>query len=243
MVENLLKSHASVRKYKYIQLTKEEVSNLIEVAQHAASSHFVQAYSVIWISDKEKRMELGRLSKNPVQFETAGAALLLCVDFKRLQEAGKLHQTEITIDTVENLLVGAVDVSLFAQNLVIAAESKGYGICYIGGVRNAPKEVSELVGLPEGVFPLFGITLGVPAQQNDVKPRLPVAAILHENEYDYSKYGQLLNEYDQTMQEYYANRGSNQKQSSWTEQMAEFLGKPRREHMAAFLASKGFHLK
>ena len=98
-------------------------------------------------------------------------------------------------------------------------------------------------GLPEGVFPLFGITLGVPDQQNGVKPRLPVAAVLHENEYNASKYAELLKEYDQTMEDYYANRGSNQKVSNWTKQMVDFLEKPRREHMAEFLASKGFPLK
>ncbi len=243
MVEKLLRSHTSVRKYKDYQLTKEEVTELIATAQHAASSHFVQAYSVIWVTDKAKRKELGRLSKNPVQFDLAGAALLLCADFNRLQVAGKLHNTELTIDTVENVLVGTVDVALFAQNLVVAAESKGYGICYIGGVRNAPEEVSELFQLPEGVFPLFGITLGVPDQQNEVKPRLPVDAILHENIYNSFKYEQLLKEYDQTMEAYYVNRGSNQKVTNWTKQMAEFLENPRREHMADFLAGKGFHLK
>ena len=48
---------------------------------------------------------------------------------------------------------------LFAQNLVIAAESKGFGICYIGGVRNEPAAISQLFELPTGVFPLFAITL------------------------------------------------------------------------------------
>ena len=64
----------------------------METAQHAASSHFVQAYSVIWVTDEQKKEELGRLSKNPTQFETAGAALLLCADFHRLQAAGKLQK-------------------------------------------------------------------------------------------------------------------------------------------------------
>ena len=77
MVQELLRKHSSVRKYKDYMLTKEEVSELVETAQHAASSHFVQAYSVIWVNDKQKKEELGRLSKNPKQFETAGAALLL----------------------------------------------------------------------------------------------------------------------------------------------------------------------
>lgn len=243
MVEKLLRAHASVRKYKDYTLSKEEVTELIETAQHAASSHFVQAYSVIWVTDAEKKEELGKLSKNPHQFETAGAAFLLCADFNRLQAAGNLHNTKIEIDTTENVLVGTVDVALFAQNLVIASESKGYGICFIGGVRNNPAEISQLFDLPEGVFPLFAITLGVPDQQNEVKPRLPVAAVLHENKYNSKKYESLLKEYDHTMEEYYESRGTNPKVTNWTSQMAEFLEKPRRPHMAEFLASKGFHLK
>ncbi|MCZ8533654.1 oxygen-insensitive NADPH nitroreductase [Psychrobacillus psychrodurans] len=243
MVQELLRKHSSVRKYKDYTLTKEEVSELVETAQHAASSHFVQAYSVIWVSDEQKKEELGRLSKNPTQFETAGAALLLCADFHRLQVAGKLQQTDIDIDTTENVLVGAVDVALFAQNLVIAAEAKGFGICYIGGVRNEPTAISHLFDLPTGVFPLFAITLGIPDQQNEVKPRLPLEAILHENNYNSAKYEVLLLEYDQTMEAYYTSRGSNQKTGNWTKSMADFLEKPRRPHMADFLASKGFHLK
>lgn len=243
MVQELLRKHSSVRKYKDYTLTKEEVSELVETAQHAASSHFIQAYSVIWVSDEQKKEELGRLSKNPTQFETAGAALLLCADFHRLQVAGKLQKTDIVIDTTENVLVGAVDVALFAQNLVIAAEAKGFGICYIGGVRNEPTAISQLFELPTGVFPLFAITLGIPDQQNQVKPRLPVTAILHENNYNSAKYEALLPKYDQTMEDYYKSRGSNQKTANWTNSMAEFLEMPRRPHMAEFLASKGFTLK
>ena len=243
MIQELLRKHTSVRKYKDYRLTKEEVYELVETAQHAASSHFVQAYSVIWVSDEKKKEQLGKLSGNPIQFETAGAALLLCADFHRLQVAGKLQQTEIDIDSTENVLVGAVDVALFAQNLVIAAEAKGFGICYIGGIRNEPAAISILVDLPNGVFPLFAITIGVPDQQNEVKPRLPIEAVLHENNYNSTKYEELLPEYDQTMEDYYSSRESNQKTANWTKTMADYLEKPRRTHMADFLASKGFHLK
>lgn len=243
MIQELLRKHSSVRKYKDYTLTKEEVYELVETAQHAASSHFVQAYSVIWVSDEKKKEQLGRLSGNPIQFETAGAALLLCADFHRLQVAGKLQQTEIDVDSTENVLVGAVDVALFAQNLVIAAEAKGFGICYIGGIRNEPAAISNLVDLPNGVFPLFAITIGVPDQQNEVKPRLPIEAVLHENNYNSTKYEELLPEYDQTMEDYYSSRESNQKTANWTKTMADYLEKPRRTHMADFLASKGFHLK
>ena len=151
MVIKLLTAHASVRKYKDITLTKEEVHELIRAGQHAASSHFVQAYSVIHVTDIEKRKKLAELAKNPQQILSAGAVLVFCMDYYRLKKAANLVGKDIDFSSAENVLVGSIDVALFAQNVAIAAESKGYGICYIGGVRNAPEEISELLSLPKAL--------------------------------------------------------------------------------------------
>lgn len=242
-VKDLLRSHSSVRKYTGEIISKEKVVDLIQSAQMAASSHFVQAYSVIWVTNDEKKRRLGELSKNEFQFTTAGASFLFCVDFKRLQLAGEKHDVNIIADTAENVLVGVADVAIFAQNFVIAAEAEGYGICYIGGARNNPAEISELFNLPEYVFPLFAMTIGTPTKRNETKPRLPVDAILHENEYDVEKYDTLLEEYDSIMEKYYASRSSNQKLANWTKQMADFLIAQRRPYIKEFLASKGFNWK
>lgn len=241
--KELLRSHSSVRKYTGEEITRETVIDLIETAQMAASSHFVQAYSVIWVTDEDKKQKLGELSKNEFQFKTAGASFLFCVDFRRLQAAGQKHGTDIVVDSAENVLVGVADVAIFAQNFVIAAEAQGYGICYIGGARTNPAEISELFNLPESVFPLFAMTIGVPTKKNETKPRLPVAAVLHENIYDEEKYDTLLDEYDQTMEQYYASRSSNQKMSNWTKQMADFLIDQKRPFIKEFLATKGFTWK
>ncbi len=239
----LLRNHASVRKYTGEQIPRETVMDLIETAQMAASSHFVQAYSVIWVTDENKKQKLGELSKNEFQFQTAGASFLFCVDFKRLQAAGQKHGVDIVTDSAENLLVGVVDVSLFAQNFVVAAEAKGYGICYIGGARNNPAEISELFNLPKNVFPLFALTIGTPTKRNETKPRLPVPAVLHENAYDEAKYDALLEEYDATMEGYYASRSSNQKTATWTKQMADYLIEQKRPYIKEFLAQQGFTWK
>lgn len=243
VVIELMKSHASVRDYKEKQLTREEVSELVEAAQHAATSHFVQAYSIVWVTDPEKRKKLGELSRNPQQMEGAGAVFLMCADYNRLKHASELRGEPIVFDQAENLIVAVTDVGLLAQNLALAAESKGYGICYIGGVRNNMEAISELVGLPEGVFPVYGLTVGVPNEFHEVKPRLPVAAILHENDYNEAKYAKILPEYDKTMQDYYASRSSNQKAAIWTQQMADFLKEPRRQDIKEVLAKKGFLFK
>ncbi|RHW35796.1 oxygen-insensitive NADPH nitroreductase [Lysinibacillus yapensis] len=242
-VKDLLRSHTSVRKYTGEAIPKETVVDLIQTAQMAASSHFVQAYSVIWVTDEEKKQKLGELSNNEFQFKTAGASFLFCVDFKRLQAAGQKHGVDIAADSAENLLVGVADVGIFAQNFVVAAEDAGYGICYIGGARNNPKEISELFNLPDYVFPLFAMTIGTPTKRNETKPRLPVEAVLHENNYDAEKYETLLDAYDATMEDYYASRSSNQKMANWTKQMADYLVDQNRPHIKEFLASKGFNWK
>lgn len=243
MVKELLRSHTSVRKYTGEIIPKEIVRDLIETAQMAASSHFIQAYSVIWVTDKEKQQQLGELSNNAFQFQTAGATFLFCVDFKRLQVAGKKQGIEIVADSAENVLAGVADVSLFAQNFVIAAEAEGYGICYIGGARNNPEKISELFNLPDYVFPLFAMTIGKPTKRNETKPRLPLDAVLHENSYDVEKYDHLLDDYDATLEKYYASRSSNQKMANWTKQMADFLIEQRRPFIKDFLAKKGFSWK
>lgn len=94
--------------------------------------------------------------------------------------------------------------------------------------------------LPEGVAPMFAMTIGIPDEANEVKPRLPVEAIIHENGYDPTKYDEILPAYDDTMNAYYQSRGSNQKDSLWSAQMADFLAEPRRTYMKEFLAKRGF---
>ena len=106
----------------------------------------------------------------------------------------------------EQLLVASVDAALIAQNVVVAAESEGLGICYIGGIRNNPQEVSELLNLPEHVYPAFGLCLGYPDQDPEVKPRLPLAAILKQDAYDDSDDEALVASFDDTMHQYYQER-------------------------------------
>lgn len=235
-----LKSHASVRLYKDEPITDKTFHEMLHAAQHAASSNFAQAYSVIRVKGPVKKDRLAELSKNRKQFDSAPLALVFCADLKRLEHAAKFHKKDILAGLTENFLVAVIDTALFAQNFVVAAESKGYGICYIGGVRNNPGPISELLELPDYVVPLFGVTVGVPAEANEVKPRLPVEAILHEDTYNEQKYERILEDYDKIMENYYKQRTSGKRDNAWTDVMAEFMSKKRREYMLEFLQSRGF---
>lgn len=239
---DLLKQHTSVRSYTDEGIDDATLYEMLEAGQHASSSHFVQAYSVIHVTDAEKKAKLAELSNNERQINSAPVTLLFCADLKRLEIASSLHETEFVADYAENFLVAVIDTALFAQNVAVAAESKGYGICYIGGVRNEITAISELFNLPDFVLPLFAMTIGVPVKRNEVKPRLPLAAILHENTYVTDHYKEELAKYDQMMRDYYIRRTKNKKDTNWTTEMAKFYRKPRREHMKQFIESKGFNL-
>ncbi|GGE81421.1 oxygen-insensitive NADPH nitroreductase [Priestia taiwanensis] len=235
---NLMMNHASVRKYKEEMIPKETVEKIVYAAQHAASSNFVQAYSIIHVTDQALKEKLAELSGNK-HVSTCGAFLLCCADFKRLAHAATMHDKELVADTMESLLVTTIDVTLLSQNIALAAESLGYGICYIGGVRNNPQQISQLVNLPDRVVPLFGMTIGVPDEEQLVKPRLPVSAVLHENTYDGEQYTQTLPAYDETMREYYKTRLTNQKDMTWTGSMADFLSVERRMYLQEVLEERG----
>lgn len=242
-LNQLMMRHYSVRKYKDEPIPQETLHQMIRAAQHASSSNFLQTYSIVHITDEKLKEEMATLSKNPQQILTAPVFLLFCADLKRLEYACQKHGTQVRHDTVESLLVAVVDTALVAQNFALAAESMGYGICYIGGVRNNPEEIGRLVNLPDKTFPLFGMTVGVPDEKHEVKPRLMLEAVLHENRYDESKYPELLARYDEEMARYYAQRSANRKQTNWTESVAAYYSKERRLHMRDFLAGKGFLLR
>jgi len=66
---------------------------------------------------------------------------------------------------------------------MIAAESLGLGGVFIGGIRNDPQKVCELLAIPDQVYPVFGMYLGHPAAEPEQKPGLPVDVVLKEETY------------------------------------------------------------
>lgn len=231
--------HTSVRKYKQETIPKEKLYSILEAAQYAATSHFVQAYSVIHVTDAEKLQKLAELSNN-AHVGSCGAFFVFCIDMKRLEAACQMYRKEIQAQTTENFIVATVDTALYAQNFALGCESEGYGICYIGGVRNKLEKISELLGLPDKVVPLFGMTVGIPDEQHERKPRLPLEAIVHENSYNSQSYPTILEKYDLEIEEYYQTRSSNQKSIDWSKSMGTFLSEVRRGDITEFMQKKGF---
>lgn len=239
----LLQQHRSIRKFKGTALTEEQKAAIVKSAQMASTSSNVQSYSIIGVTDPGRKRELAALAGNQAYVEECPLFLVWCADMHRLREACGMQETEMVHGTMENFIVATVDVALAAQNAAVAAESMGLGVVYIGGIRNNPREVSELLGLPELVYPVFGMCVGVPDQEPDVRPRLAMEAVYHEDTYDADKARQVIEEYDEVTRKYYAERTGGKRDITWSQSMADKFRKPVRMHMRPFLEEKGFRFE
>ncbi|RLD11293.1 MAG: NADPH-dependent oxidoreductase [Chloroflexota bacterium] len=232
--------HGSVRNYQPKPVPREMVEAIIAAGQRASTSLNLQMYSVVAITDAGERERLRNLCGGQAHVAQAPVFLAWCADLSRLQRVCELQGYTQEAGYMENLLLAVVDVSIAMQNAALAAESLGLGICYIGGIRNHPKEIIDLLKLPSLTFPLVGMTLGWPENPPLIRPRLALDAVLHWGTYN-SHDEKALREYDQIMLEsgIYEGRGDGEGYG-WMEHSARRVCLPMRTYLQESLKEAGF---
>lgn len=240
---DLLKNHRSIRKFTTQKIEQELVESLIHAGQCAATSSFIQACTVIQVNDPGVRQTLCEYAAGQPYVKEAPVFLLFCADMQRHKLACGMHNSPMLSGFTEQFLTASLDCALFAQNVLIGAESAGLGGCYIGAIRNKIAEVDDLLGLPDLVYPVFGMCLGYPAQDPDLKPRLPLNVVLKQERYDDTPDKNNIQEYDKRVSNYYKNRTAGAKDNTWSEQISDMLIKEARPHMLHYLKTKGFLLQ
>ncbi len=238
----LLQTHTSVRRFEATPLTSAVKAQLLTAAHGGSSSNFVQATTIIEVTDPAIRAELATISQSAAYVKQSGAFYMFVADlYRQATVLTRAHQSLTPIQNVEALTVGIVDTAIAGENMAVAAEAMGLGICFIGGIRNDLFRVRDLLGLPQYTVPLFGLTVGVPVSKNAIKPRMPQANTVFTNRYD-AVAATDLTAYDQTMATYYANRGTHAQVTDWSTKMRTFFATPRRPDVATFMVSQGFTL-
>jgi len=241
---NLLQSHRSIRKYTAQPIPKETLEDILTSAQWAPSSHNVQAYSMIVVDDQKKKKILSEVAGFQKYIEECPIFIVFCADFYRLSLACEKWDSSFEVNEAENILVAAVDTALAAENALIAARSFGLGGVMIGGIRNNPEMVKQLLGLPAYTIPMMGLCLGFPDQNPWQKPRTPKQAVVHYNQYQSKEeIERELQIYEEVSSDYYKRRTNGVRTEGWTKQMASYLSRPRRPHIRDFIKKQGFDFK
>ncbi|MBR9728444.1 oxygen-insensitive NADPH nitroreductase [Shewanella intestini] len=236
-IDTLL-AHRSIRKFSSQHITPKTLDNILQCAISASSSSFIQCVSIIRVTNPETRQQIAALAGGQHYVASAAEFLVFCADYNRHQQIHPSAQLGYS----EQTLIGAVDTGLMGQNALIAAESLGLGGVFIGGIRNDPEQLTQLLSLPEHVLPLFGLCLGYPDQQPETKPRLPQSILVHQETYQAVDKSELA-QYDKQITDYYASRSTNSKQMTWSEQITTILSKESRPFMQQYLHKQGFSVK
>ena len=236
-------NHRSIRAFKEQELTKEEVELLVDVARHTATSKFMQAYSIISITDPALKAAFSAISKQPY-VEKNGHLFLFVVDYHRNVQLTKAQDRPAKLQgTADYFIAGLTDATIAAQNMVVAAESLGMGTVFLGSLHNDAQQIIDLLELPEYTFPAVGLAVGWPNQEPQLKPRLPKEIMYMENHYQVLENPlKDIESYDEEITGYYDTRDLNNRVDRFSKQVADKMESlpPKRLALLEVIQQQGF---
>lgn len=244
-------SHRTCRRYTDAPIGDGVINLLMACAQSAPSKSNLQQYSILVVRDPELRRGLGELVPGMGWLTTAPVAILFLGDLRRIRKLAEMHGHDYQNNNADTFMNGAVDAALAMQSMITAAESMGIGTCPISYVRNRINDLATLLSLPDGVFPICGLTLGYPADEGHTSMRLPPNIVVHEDRYDDSDLTDAITDYDERGHARYPIPPEKQRHTdkygalekcTWSENVSRQLSLPERAGFAAYLKRKGINL-
>lgn len=180
-MKELILSRRSIRKYTNYKIPRDELVEIIELAQRAPSSRNLQPWRLFVIESDEAKEKLRKsMTLNLLQLETSSHLILVTVDPDKYQWSEKIFtkayqeglmpkevmekQIQMSKDTkydpkdpnyINTLFL---DAGLFALNFMYAAKIYGYDTCPIAGFNKST--VNDNLGIPKNLIPTLLISIG-----------------------------------------------------------------------------------
>ncbi len=176
----------SVRAFTDQPISEEAAEAILSAAAQAPSPGNQQLYTILRITDPERKHRLSLSCDNQPFIEKAQMVLVFCADCLKWYNAYREAGCSPRKPDVGDLMLAVSDANIAAQNAVTAAESLGIGSCYIGDIMENLEIQQEILGLPRFVFPAAMLVFGYPTEQQKArqKPkRFDLSSIVFENAY------------------------------------------------------------
>lgn len=180
--------HRSIRKFKDIPIHDNKINNILKAGIRASTTGNMQVYSIIVSKEQNVKEKLWEIHFKQNMVLQAPVVLTFCADFNRFNKWCKFNNAQPGYDNFLSFFTAAIDALLVAQNVCIAAESYGLGICYLGTATYNADKLIDLFELPIGVVPVASVVIGYPDEEPHQTDRLPLEAVVHPEKYiDYTK--------------------------------------------------------
>ena len=184
-IVEIIKTRRCVREYKEDIVSDEDIKFLIDCARYAPSGFNMQPWSFIVVKNKDllqKLSESGKKSMIPILEpikDTSRKASDYLV-FLKTKGTNMFYGAPVLVIILgnKNAPTADFDCAMAAENMMLAAHSKGMGSCWIGGLLPAlmdEKILKELGASPDdkAVAPLiFGYPKGKTEMPEKLEPEV-----------------------------------------------------------------------
>jgi len=179
----LLNQHVSIRKFRNQRIDNSVLKSLIYSGTKASTTGNMQLYSVVISETDDEKEKLIPLHFNQGVAKSAPVLLTFIADFNRFSKWCILNNALPGYGNFLSFLTAAIDALIWAQNVCVAAENYGLGICYLGTTTYNAKEIIQALELPKLTFPVTTIAIGYPDESPELTDRIPLEGIIHKGRY------------------------------------------------------------
>lgn len=242
--------HRSHRAYADRPIPDDLLRLLCACALSAPSKSDLQQADIVRVADPTLRATVADLLPDNPWVREAPVFLVFCGNNRRIRQSSELRGKTFANDHLDAFMNAAVDAGIVLSTFIRAAAAVGVGCCPISAVRNHAATISQLLGLPDWVFPLAGLCVGYPAAAGQISPRLPLDVTVHVDRFDDANVTDRIQAYDRrraALQPYakqrYPERYGELSEYGWSEDKARQYSKPERADFGQFIRDKQFKLE
>jgi FMN reductase [NAD(P)H] len=242
--------HSSHRKWNDQPVEPALLKLLFACALSAPSKSDLQQADIIHVADRAKIKAIADHIPDMSWIDNAPVFLVFCGNNRRIRQIGEWRGKPFVNEHLDHFMNAAVDAGIVLATFIRAAEAAGLGTVPISAVRNHPRDTSEILGLPDGVFPVAGLCVGYPLEHGHITARLQLDVTVHTNRFDESKLKENIDAYDQRRHQLFPLRKQRHPKLypdvpfyGWSEDKARHYSVPERADFGAFVREKKFSLK
>ncbi len=181
-------NHRSIRQYKEDAIDELVLEEILTAGARASTTGNMQVYSMVVTKDTALKEKLWESHFKQDMVKQAPVVITFCADFNRFNKWCELRNAVPGYNNYLSFFTAAIDALLVAQNVALAAEAHGLGICYLGTTTYMAGQIIETLNLPRWVVPVTTLVVGYPDESPGLTDRLPLEAVVHKEKYtDYSQ--------------------------------------------------------
>lgn len=244
-----LSGRGSVRSFQPTPPALGELHTMAALALAAPTKSDLQQRDIIIVTEASQLARLKAVLANEAWVSGCPALIVFCANNRRQRILHAQRGRAFANDHLDAFFNASVDAAIALAAFVLVAEAAGFGTCPISAIRNRAEDASAILALPDHVFPMAGLAVGVPAETPQVGLRLPLSITVHRDRILADDPHAAIADYDRrraALQPYAAQRDEERfgrtEPYTWSEDKARQYSLPERADFGAFVRAKGFKL-